>query len=368
MIISRTPYRISFFGGGTDYPEWFERHGGAVLAATIDKYCYITCRYLPPFFDIKYRAVYSRIENTRTIDEIEHPAVREVLKFLGVKKGIEIHHEGDLPARSGMGSSSSFTVGMLHALHAQLGEMPTKEELAREAIHVERERIKETVGCQDQIMASFGGLNHIVFHKGGGFSVRPLTISEERAEELNKRMMLFYTGIKRTASDLARKYVTTLSKKKRILRVMKDLVEEGIELLSKGDDLDSFGELLHEAWMYKKSLSQGITNREVDEIYDKAISAGAIGGKLSGAGGGGFILFFVPLERQEEVRSALSDLIYVPFKFERGGSQILFHDKDEDYGFIEEIRAGQKIRPFKELEVEKVVEIKPVKGKEVLVK
>jgi len=368
VIISRTPYRISFFGGGTDYPEWFHKHGGAVLGATIDKYCYITCRYLPPFFDVKYRAVYSKVENKRSLDEIEHPVVREAIKFLKIKKGIEIHHQGDLPARSGMGSSSSFSVGILNALHALLGEMLTKEDLAKEAIHLERNLIKEAVGYQDQIMASYGGFNHIVFYKGGGFSVRPMTIPEERLEELNRSLMLFYTGIKRTASDLAKKFINSFNNKKRTLRIMKDLVEEGISIISGSENLIYFGELLHEAWEYKKSISSEISNRFVDEIYEKAREAGAVGGKLSGAGGGGFILFFVPENKKEDVREALSDLIYVPFKFERGGTQILFHDRDEDYGLLEEIREKQKIRPFRELFEEKVVEIKPETKKQVFIK
>ena len=221
MIISRTPYRISFFGGGTDYPSWYQVHGGAVLAATIDKYCYLTCRYLPPFFEHRTRVVYSKIESCGTNDEIAHPSVREVLRHLGITRGIEIHHDGDLPARSGMGSSSAFTVGLLHAAYALQGQMPSKRQLAAEAIYVEQEVLKETVGSQDQVMAAFGGLRHVQFFRGSEFSVRPITLSAPRLAELNDHLMLFYTGIVRTASDLAKSYVDDIQSKRRQLRIMK---------------------------------------------------------------------------------------------------------------------------------------------------
>jgi len=217
VIISRTPLRISFFGGGTDYPSWSRVHGGAVIAATIDKYCYLTCRHLPPFFEHRFRVVYSFIENCQTIDEIQHPAVREVLRHLAVTRGVEIHHDGDLPARSGMGSSSAFTVGLLHALYALKGCMPSKEQLAREAISVEQDRVGETVGSQDQVMAAYGGVNHVTFAPSGEFSVRPLTLAPERIRELNAHLMLFYTGIKRTASDVAQTYVNGVDERKRII-------------------------------------------------------------------------------------------------------------------------------------------------------
>ena len=316
MIISRTPFRISFFGGGTDYPAWYRAHGGEVLATTINKYCYITCRYLPPFFEHRCRVVYSKIEDCQTIDEITHPAVREVLRYLKMERGVEIHHDGDLPARSGMGSSSSFTVGLLHALYALKGHMPGKRQLATESVYIEQELLKETVGSQDQVLAAYGGFNHVLFQPNGEISVRPITISPDRMKELNSHLMLFYTGIKRTASEIAESYVNDVDGRKRQLRIMKDLVEEGISILNSRQDITSFGELLHEAWEAKRSLSFNVSNSHVDGIYEEAISAGAIGGKLIGAGGGGFILLFVRPSDQDRVREKLNRLIYVPIKFE----------------------------------------------------
>ena len=349
MIISRTPYRISFFGGGTDYLAWYSKHRGAVLATTIDKYCYLTCRYLPPFFEHKYRVVYSKIENCQCIDEIQHPAIREVLRFANFNRGVEIHHDGDLPARSGMGSSSAFTVGLLHALHALKGYMPNKRQLALEGIHVEQELLRETVGSQDQVSAAYGGFNYIQFLPQGDISVTPVTVSAERLKELNAHLMLVYTSIQRTASTIAQKYVNNMDSSTRQLRIMKDLVDESISVLNSSQDLTAFGELLHEAWQAKKDLSSEVTNSYVDELYQQARAAGAIGGKLMGAGGGGFMLLFVPPERQAAVRERLNDLLFVPFKFEFSGSQIIFFDSEQDY-FSEEIRrAKQSIRPFTEL-------------------
>ncbi len=349
MIISRTPFRISFFGGGTDYPAWYRKHGGSVLATTINKYCYITCRYLPPFFEHRIRLVYSKIENCQTVDEILHPAVREVLRFLGITRGIEIHHDGDLPARSGMGSSSSFTVGLMNALHALLGHMPTKHQLAMESIKIEQELLKETVGSQDQVSAAYGGLNHIAFLPNGEVSIRPVTLSRGRIEELNSHLMLFYTGIKRTASNIADTYVTDLEAKKRQLRIMKDLVEESLAVLSDGKDIAEFGDLMHEAWQAKRSLSSKVSNNQVDDLYEAARSSGAIGGKLTGAGGGGFLLLFVPPPAQEKVRQTLNGLINVPFKFEFSGSQIIFFDMQEDYSELDRRRSTQKAHDFREL-------------------
>jgi D-glycero-alpha-D-manno-heptose-7-phosphate kinase len=350
MIISRTPFRISFFGGGTDYPAWYRQHGGAVLAATIDKYCYISVRYLPPFFEHRLRVVYSKIENCQTVDEITHPAVRGVLRYLNIDRGIEIHHDGDLPARSGMGSSSAFTVGLLNAMYALKGCMPGKRQLAMESIHIEQEILSETVGSQDQVQAAYGGLNHITFHADDEFAVRPVTISRERIHELNSHLMLFYTGIKRTAADVAQTYVNDIANKKHHLRITKDLVKEGLAVLSSGQDLTAFGELMHEAWQVKRSLSDKVSNSEVDHIYQRAIDAGAIGGKLTGAGGGGFMLLFMPPDRHSAVREALSHLIYVPFKFEFSGSQIIFFDPEEDYQTLEQVRTGQTIQSFREQE------------------
>ena len=349
MIISRTPFRISFFGGGTDYLAWYRKHGGAVLATTIDKYCYITCRHLPPFFEHRYCVIYSKMEYCQTIDEIAHPAVREVLRFLKFDRGLELHHDGDLPARSGMGSSSSFTVGLLHALHALNGRMASKQQLATEAIHVEQDLIKETVGSQDQASAAYGGFNHITFSPSGEISVRPMTLSLERLQELNSHLMLFYTGIKRTASNVADTYVNALDEKRRQLRIIKDLVDESIAVLNGGQDIRAFGELLHEAWQAKRSLSGQVSNSYVDQLYQEAREAGALGGKLMGAGGGGFALFFVPPERQAALRERLKTLICVPFKFEFSGSQIIFCDREADYHAEEQARANQLVRPFEEL-------------------
>ncbi|HEY9075455.1 MAG TPA: GHMP kinase [Anaerolineaceae bacterium] len=348
MIISRTPFRVSFFGGGTDYPAWFSKHGGAVLATTIDKYCYINCRYLPPFFDHKYRLIYSKSENCQSIDEIAHPSAREVLRFMKMDRGVEIHHDADLPARSGMGSSSAFTVGLLNALYALTGRMPNKEKLAKESIYIEQEMIRETVGSQDQILAAYGGFNHILFFENGDFSVRPVTLTKERIGELNQHLMLFFTGVKRTASSIAESFIDRMEDNKRQLRIMKDLVDEGISILSSDQSILGFGELLHEAWLAKRSLSSKVSNPIVDEIYAEALKAGAIGGKITGAGGGGFFLLFVPPEKQEAVRSQLNFLIQVPFKFSYSGSQIIYFEPEEDFIELEKQRENLPLRAFRD--------------------
>jgi D-glycero-alpha-D-manno-heptose-7-phosphate kinase len=349
MIICRTPFRISFFGGGTDYPGWYRQHGGAVLAATIDKYCYLTCRHLPPFFEHRIRVVYRKIENCTTIDEISHPAVRETLRYLRIDRGVELHHDGDLPARSGMGSSSACTVGLLHALHALRGEMPTKHQLAHEGIYLEQQVLRETVGSQDQVMAAYGGLRHVTFHPDGEILANPLILPPERIAELKAHLMLFYTGIARTAADVARSYVIGIETRRRQLRLMKELVEESIDVLASGMDIRSFGDLLHEAWQAKRSLSAQVSNGEVDDLYERARSAGAIGGKLTGAGGGGFLLLFVPPEQQPAVLEALDGRIHVPFQFESAGSQIIFYEPGVDYREAEQARRYQPAVRFKEL-------------------
>ncbi|HVS38505.1 MAG TPA: hypothetical protein VMS17_23310 [Gemmataceae bacterium] len=343
MIISRTPFRISFFGGGTDYPSWRQTHGGAVLAAAIDKYCYLTCRHLPPFFDHRIRLVYRNIETCNTVDEIRHPVVRAVLNYLRFDRGLELHHDGDLPARSGMGSSSAFTVGLLHALYALRGEMRTKMQLARESIHVEQELVGETVGSQDQVMAAFGGLKYVQFHSDGRIDVDPVPLTPARLEELQAHLMLFYTGVPRTASDVARSYATNLERR-RELKALRGLVEEGIDLLVGGADLTPFGEMLHEAWQIKRGLSDRVSNPGVDKLYERAREAGAIGGKLTGAGGGGFLLLFVPPARRAAVLAALPGRIHVPFAFDTAGSQIIFYDPGVDYREAE--RARGRYAPF----------------------
>lgn len=350
MIISRTPFRISFFGGGTDYPLWYREHGGAVLGATINKYCYLTVRYLPPFFEHRIRVVYSKIEDCKTIDEIVHPSAREVLRYLELSRGVEIHHDGDLPGRSGMGSSSAFTVGLLHALYALKGKMVGKRQLAEESIKIEQEILKETVGSQDQVAAAYGGFNQISFSKNDDFSVRPVTLATERLVELNKHLLLFYTGIKRTASSVASSYVTDMGgKKTAVLHRMREMVDESAAILSGKGDLDPFGNLLHEAWQAKRSLGDKISNDRVDQLYQEAREAGALGGKLLGAGGGGFLLLFAPPETHRQIREKLCRLIHVPFEFEFGGSQIIFFDPQEDYSEQEKHRENQQIDAFEEL-------------------
>ena len=351
MIISRTPFRVSFFGGGTDYPEWYLKHGGCVLGAAIDKYCYITCRYLPPFFEHRTRIVYSFIEDCKTIDDIKHPAVRETLRFLKIERGVEIHHDGDLPARSGMGSSSSFTVGLLNAMYALKGHMPTKHQLAMESIYIEQEMIREVVGSQDQFLSAYGGFNFIEFHPNGEITSHPVILPQHRLQELNSHLMLFYTGIKRTASNVAESYVKDLDAKRRQLRIMKDLVHESLSILNSNKDMASFGELMHEAWLAKRSLSRSVSNDQVDDLLSKAIAAGAIGGKITGAGGGGFMLLFVPPENHESVKIALCSLIHVPFRFDSSGSQIVYYQHEEDYSRVEDQRNAQSITPFRELDL-----------------
>jgi D-glycero-alpha-D-manno-heptose-7-phosphate kinase len=349
MIICRTPFRVSFFGGGTDYPGWYRQHGGAVLAASIDKFCYLTCRYLPPFFEHRIRVVYRQIETCTTLDEIGHPAVREALRFLRIDRGVELHHDGDLPARSGMGSSSAFTVGLLHALHALRGEMPTKSQLAKESIYIEQEVLQETVGSQDQVMAAYGGLRHVRFHPDGEIASNPLILPPGRVAELKAHLLLFYTGIARTAADVARSYVVGIESRRRQLRLMKEFVDESIDILASGMDIRAFGDLLHEAWQAKRSLSASVSNREVDELYEQARAAGAVGGKLTGAGGGGFLLLFVPPENHAAVTEALSGRLHVPFEFEAAGSQIIFYEPETDYQEAERARRGQGLVAFKEL-------------------
>jgi D-glycero-alpha-D-manno-heptose-7-phosphate kinase len=338
MIISRTPYRISFFGGGTDYPSWYHVHGGAVLAATIDKYCYLTCRHLPPFFEHRTRVVYSKIESCTNNSEIAHPSVREVLRHLEIKRGVEIHHDGDLPARSGMGSSSAFAVGLLHALHALTGRLRTKMQLAQESIHIEQELIGETVGSQDQVMAAFGGLRYVQFYPDGKISADPVPLPGRRLADLQAHLMLFYTGITRTASDVARTYVSNIRARRRQLDGMRRMVEESVDLLVSDLDLRLFGQLLHESWQTKRSLSPQVSTPQIDALYERATLAGALGGKLTGAGGGGFLLLFVPPDRQPAVRKSLAPLLQVPFAFESAGSQIIFYEPGVDYQEAEKAR------------------------------
>lgn len=324
MIISRTPFRISFFGGGTDYPAWLKDHKGAVLATTINKYCYISCRYLPPFFEHKSRIIYSKMEHVHKVDEIDHPAVREVLRFLKIRDGVEIHHDGDLPARTGLGSSSAFTVGLLNALYALKGTMPTKERLAREAIHVEQQMCHENVGCQDQTLAAYGGFNFIEFGGDNHLQVRSITIPAKTLQGLQRHLMLYFTGFSRNASEIASHQIENIPNKQFELTAMYDMAFQALDILNKGN-LEKFGKLMYESWKIKRELSARISTSHIDAIYEAAMRAGAIGGKLLGAGGGGFVLFFVPPAKQKAVKEKLKKLLLVPFDFENLGSQIIFY-------------------------------------------
>lgn len=326
MIISRTPYRISFFGGGTDYHSWYRQHGGAVLSTTINHYCYITARFLPPFFKEKSRIIWSQIEHVEDHAAIKHPVVRSVLDYLKIDNGVEIHTTGDLPARAGLGSSSAFTVGLLHALYAMQGRMSKKAQLAREAVHIERTLLKENVGIQDQIATAFGGLNKITISQNEDFKVEPVIIPRSRMDELQSHFLLFFTGVSRTASDIAAEQIQNSLSKNSELTAMRRLVDDALGVLTSETPITEFGHLLHETWQLKRSLSSGICPGFVDDIYTRACNAGAIGGKLLGAGGGGFMLFFAPPERHLQILSALSDLLWVPFEFEHEGANIIFHD------------------------------------------
>jgi D-glycero-alpha-D-manno-heptose-7-phosphate kinase len=333
MIITRTPFRISFFGGGTDYPVWYrENHGGAVLSTTFNKYCYINCRYLPPFFDYKYLIRYRLREERQKTSEIEHPSVRECLNFVGIEKGVEIVHTSDIPARSGVGSSSAFTVGLLNALYALQGKMTTKRQLSRDAIHVEQHLIKENVGSQDQVATAFGGFNKIEFSSKNDFYVYPITIQQQKVDLLQSHLMLFFTGFARNASDIAGEQVKQTPNKRNELKAMSDMVDEAINILNRdSQDINDFGKLLDESWKLKKGLTKLISNGDIDEIYETAIKAGAVGGKLLGAGGGGFILFFAPPENHQRIREKLKSLLFVPFGFEKLGTQVILYSTQDFY-------------------------------------
>ncbi len=329
MIVCRTPFRISLFGGGTDYPWWFNRHGGAVVGMAIDKYCYVNVRALPPFFEHKHRIVWSRIELVNEIADIQHPAVRAVLADAGVMEGLEVAYNADLPARSGLGSSSSFIVGLLNALNALHGRMVTKKDLASEAIRIEQDVMGEAVGSQDQIWAAYGGLNCIDFHPGGTFDVSPVILPEGRRQALRDSLMLFFTGFSRDATEIAKKTIANMGNRESHLHSMQGLVADAITILqSRTTPLDDLGKLLDQSWSMKRELADGVTTPEVDEIYAAGMEAGAGGGKLLGAGGGGFMLFVVKPENQIRVRERLKNLIHVAFDFDSGGSKIVVFEPD----------------------------------------
>src|SRR5271155_2570845 len=332
MIITRTPMRISFFGGGTDYPVWYREHGGSVLSTTIDKSCYITTRWLPPFFEYHSRISYSKVENVSANSQIEHPSVRACLEYMGITDGVEVHHVADLPARTGLGTSSAFTVGFLLGLYALRDQMRDKHALAADAIHVERDVLEEAVGAQDQISAAFGGFNRINFNADDSFEVKQVIISRERLALLQQHFALYFTGFARTASEVAKEQVRVTPNRKRELESMFQMVDEAEAIVSNSNrSLDEFGHLLHETWQIKRTLTKNITNTSLDEIYDAGRSAGALGGKLLGAGGGGFMLFFVPPERRKELRARLKNLLCVPFGFSSRGSHVVVYEPEEKY-------------------------------------
>lgn len=324
MIISRTPFRISFFGGGTDYREFYEEYGGSVLSTTFDKYCYVTARHLPRFFDYKYQINYSRIERVVDLDNILHPAVRETLKYLDMRE-MFVGYDADLPARSGLGSSSSFVVGMLNAFYAIKGKYIDKKRLAKEAIHIERVLCDESGGIQDQIAASYGGFNRIDFREDD-FSVQSVVMDFERKKNLDDSLMLFFTGFSRISSEIAIEQKKATHNKIKELKEMLSLVDEAERVLTnKKSDLSEFGKILDYSWKLKRGITSKITTNEIDNIYSSAIKAGALGGKLLGAGGGGFIIFYVEKNKQEKVKEALSGLLNVPFNFENEGTKIMYY-------------------------------------------
>jgi len=336
MVISKTPYRISFFGGGTDYPEWYRKEGGAVLSTTIDKYCYLSCRFLPPFFNIKHRIVWSHVETVSSISEILHPVVREGLPFLGFDDsvGLEIHHQGDLPARAGIGSSSSFVVGLIKALTALQGMSIRKHELALRAIELEQNVMKENVGSQDQVAAAYGGFNVIHFLPSGDIEVKPVDIPASRLLDLQSHLLLFYTGTSRLGPEVAKGIIEKLGSKQAELDEIRRMVDRGLSILSGNGCMDSFGRLLHEGWALKRELSPAVTSQAVDKIYKIAMEHGALGGKLLGAGSAGFMVFYVPLEKQKHVIDALSGYLHVPFKFENEGSSLIYDGSNDSASFV----------------------------------
>ena len=331
MIVTRTPLRISFLGGGTDYPDHFRVHGGQSLAVAIDKYSYIAVNPVIPLFEHSIRISYSRMEVPRSVDEIEHPSVRECLRFLKLDGGVEVHHVGDLPARTGLGSSSSFTVGLLHALHASKGEIVSRQQLAAEAVYVEQELIRERVGVQDQYTCALGGLLHLRFDRDGGVRVFRVPLARERLAELQAHLMLFYTGIRRDAHEVLEEQLlrTKHGELTGKLSQLGALVDEGLRVLAGDEPIARFGELLDEAWRTKRELSRQVSTPEIDDYYERALKSGAAGGKLLGAGGGGFLLVFAEPSRQSDVEATLKMLPRVMFGFDTRGACLLGREPDE---------------------------------------
>lgn len=323
MIITQTPFRMSFFGGGTDFPDFYKEHGGAVISTTFDKYCYVNVRHLPRFFDYSTELSYAKIERVTEIDRIEHPAIREAMKYLDMHE-LRLTYEADLPARSGLGTSSSFAVGMLNAFYALKGKYADKKKLADDAIYLERVLCGESGGVQDQIAASYGGLNRINFN-ADGYEVNPVIISPERKMQLNRNLMLYFTGFSRFSSDIQKTTQKALADKEKQLLEMLELVDEAEKILTSKTELAEFGRLLDYTWKLKRGISSGISTDSIDRLYEKGIEAGALGGKLLGAGGGGFLLFYVEEDKQEAVHKAMEELLYVPFEFENSGTRVIHY-------------------------------------------
>lgn len=328
MIITQTPFRMSFFGGGTDMEEFFREYGGAVLSTTFDKYCYVNVRHLPRFFDYSSELIYSKMERITELEEICHPAIRNAMQMLDMQE-IRLSYEADLPARSGLGTSSSFAVGMLNAFYALKGKYADKKKLADEAIYLERVLCKEAGGWQDQIAASFGGMNRINFG-ANGYEVLPVIISMQRKQELNDRLMMFFTGFTRFSAEIQKANESSRADKKKQLLEMKGLVDEAEQVLvNEKVDLNEFGRLLDYTWQLKRQTGAAVSTDSIDTLYEKGIRAGALGGKLLGAGGGGFLLFYVEPEYQTHVKDAMSDLLYIPFRFENSGTKIIHYSPEE---------------------------------------
>ena len=324
MVITKTPFRMSFFGGGTDVETYFKERGGSVLSTTFDKYCYVNVRHLPPFFEYQSELVYSRTERVCAVEEIRHPAIRNAMQMMDMHD-LRLTYEADLPARSGLGTSSSFAVGMLNAFYALKGKYVDKKKLADEAIYLERCLCAEAGGWQDQIAASYGGLNKITFHEEG-YEVNPVIISPERKKYLNKNLMLFFTGFTRFSADIQAQNLDISRERFLILNEMQALVEEAERILTDNTrNIADFGRLLNDTWKLKRGTGLGISTSEVDEIYQRGIEAGALGGKLLGAGGGGFLLFYVEPEFQSQVKEVMEPLLHIPFKFENNGTQVLYY-------------------------------------------
>lgn len=333
MIITKTPFRMSFFGGGTDMESFFKENGGSVLSTTFDKYCYVNVRHLPRFFDYSTELSYSKTERVTNIDDIEHPAIRNAMKMLDMHE-IRLTYEADLPARSGLGTSSSFAVGMLNAFYALKGKYASKKQLADEAIYLERVLCDEAGGWQDQIAASFGGFNRIDFN-ADGYTVHPVIVSPQRKQQLNNNLMMFFTGFTRFSSEIQKANKLDDESKTKQLKQMLTLVDEAESILTdQSKDLDDFGRLLDVTWKLKRQTGKSVSTSNIDNLYDKGISAGALGGKLLGAGGGGFLVFYVTPEKQVAVKEAMEDLLYIPFKFEDSGTQVIYYGP-EDYSPVE---------------------------------